>query len=178
LGFLKRGFYLELLLRCVLISYVRLESRATDPSFDQEDAEDPEYTSPNNDCSNGNEGFMSLPTMLIPCCYLDASALLYMHCLDELHSQLISLALIFCYTLSPCFTYLGTSYRPLASPIYQLSFLLLLVYGWYSGLGLRCGRSRCVLACVLGVYLLDVFRRERAPWLLVNACLEKMRSGL
>jgi hypothetical protein len=54
----------------------------------------------------------------------------------------------------------------------------LLDYGWYSGLGLRCGRSRCVLACVLGAYLLDVFRREQAAWLLVNACLGKMRSGL
>jgi hypothetical protein len=54
---------LELLLRCVPISYVRVESRATDLSFDQEDAEDPKYPSPNNDCSNGNEGVMSLPTM-------------------------------------------------------------------------------------------------------------------
>jgi hypothetical protein len=63
LGFLKRCFYLELLLRCAPFSYVRVESRATDPSFDQEDAEDPEYTAPNNDCFNGNEGVMSLPTM-------------------------------------------------------------------------------------------------------------------
>jgi hypothetical protein len=45
------------------ISYVRVESRASDPSFDQEDAKDPEYTGPDNDCSNGNEGVMSLPTM-------------------------------------------------------------------------------------------------------------------
>jgi hypothetical protein len=58
LGFLKRGFYLELLLRCVPISDVRIESRATDPSFDEEDAEDPEYTAPDNDCSN--EGVMTL----------------------------------------------------------------------------------------------------------------------
>jgi hypothetical protein len=29
-----------------------------------------------------------------------------------------------------------------------------------------------------GVSLLDVLRRERAAWLLVNACLGKMRSGL
>jgi hypothetical protein len=63
LGFIKRGFYLELLLSCALFSYVRVESRATDPSFDQGDAEDPEYTAPNNDCFNGNEGVMSLPTM-------------------------------------------------------------------------------------------------------------------
>jgi hypothetical protein len=63
LDFLKSGFYLELLLRCVLISYIHVESRATDPSFDQEDAEDPEYTATDNDCSNGNEGVMSLPTM-------------------------------------------------------------------------------------------------------------------
>jgi hypothetical protein len=63
LGFLKRGFYLELMLRCVLISYARVESRATDPSFDQEDAEDPKYVVPDNECSNGNEGVMSLPTM-------------------------------------------------------------------------------------------------------------------
>jgi hypothetical protein len=49
------------MLRCVLISYVRVESRATDPSFDQEDAEDPEYTAPDNDYSN--EGVMSLPTI-------------------------------------------------------------------------------------------------------------------
>jgi hypothetical protein len=62
LGFLKICFYLELLLRCVPISYVRVESRATDSSFDQEDAEDPEYIAPDNDCSNGNEGVMSLPT--------------------------------------------------------------------------------------------------------------------
>jgi hypothetical protein len=101
-----------------------------------------------------------------------------MHCLVELHSQLISLALIFFYVLIPYFTYLGTSYRPLASPIYQLSILLLFDNGWYSGLGLRYGRSQCVLACVLGAYLLDVFRRERAAWLLVNAYLGKMRSGL
>jgi hypothetical protein len=53
---------LELMLRCVLISYVRVESRAIDPSFDQEDAKDPEYTAPDNVCSNGNEGVMSLPT--------------------------------------------------------------------------------------------------------------------
>jgi hypothetical protein len=51
---------LELLLRCALFSYVRIESRATDPSFDQED---PEYTAPDNDCSNGHEGVMSLPNM-------------------------------------------------------------------------------------------------------------------
>jgi hypothetical protein len=63
LGFLKRCFYFELMLRCVPISYVRVESRATDPSFDQEDAEDSEYTAPDNDCSNGNEGVMSLPTI-------------------------------------------------------------------------------------------------------------------
>jgi hypothetical protein len=49
---------LELLLRCVPISYIHVESRATDPSFDEED---PEYTAPDNDCSN--EGVMSLPTI-------------------------------------------------------------------------------------------------------------------
>jgi hypothetical protein len=101
-----------------------------------------------------------------------------MHFLDGLHSQLISLALIICFIMIPYFTYLGTSYRSLASPICQLSILLLLDYGRYSGFGLRCGRYRCVLACVLGVYLLDVFRWERAAWLLVNTCLGKMRSGL
>jgi hypothetical protein len=58
---------LELLLSCAPFSYVRVESRATDPSFDQEDAEDPEYTSLDNDCFNNNEGVMSLPTMYIPC---------------------------------------------------------------------------------------------------------------
>jgi hypothetical protein len=63
LGFLKRGFYLELLLRCASFSYVRVESRARNLSFDQEDAEDPEYTAPDNDCFTGNEGVMSLPTM-------------------------------------------------------------------------------------------------------------------
>jgi hypothetical protein len=63
LGFLKRGFYLELMLRCASFSYVRVESRDTDPSFDQEDVEDPEYTAPDNDWSNGNEGVMSLQTM-------------------------------------------------------------------------------------------------------------------
>jgi hypothetical protein len=54
---------LELLLRCAPISYARIESRATDPSFDQEDAEDPEYVALDNECSNGSEGVMSLPTM-------------------------------------------------------------------------------------------------------------------
>jgi hypothetical protein len=54
---------LDLMVRCVPISYVRVESRATDLSFDQEDAEDPEYTTADNDCSNDNEGVMSLPTM-------------------------------------------------------------------------------------------------------------------
>jgi hypothetical protein len=54
---------LELMLRCVPISYARVESRAADPSFDQKDAEDPEYVVPDNECSNGNEGVMSLPTM-------------------------------------------------------------------------------------------------------------------
>jgi hypothetical protein len=42
---------------------VRIESRATDLSFDQEDAEDPKYVVPNNECFNGNDGVMSLPTM-------------------------------------------------------------------------------------------------------------------
>jgi hypothetical protein len=63
LGFLKRGFYLGLLLRCAPFFYIRVESRATDPSFDQEDVEDLEYTAPDSDCFNGNEGVMSLPTM-------------------------------------------------------------------------------------------------------------------
>jgi hypothetical protein len=54
---------LELLLSCELFSYARVESCATDPSFDQEDAEVPEYTVPDNECSNSNEGVMSLPTM-------------------------------------------------------------------------------------------------------------------
>jgi hypothetical protein len=63
LGLLKSGLYLELLLSCAPFSYVRVESRATDPSFDQEDVEDTEYTAPDNDCFNGNEGVMSLPTM-------------------------------------------------------------------------------------------------------------------
>jgi hypothetical protein len=54
---------LELMLRCASFSYVRVESRDTDPSFDQEDVEDPEYTAPDNDWSNGNEGVMSLQTM-------------------------------------------------------------------------------------------------------------------
>jgi hypothetical protein len=49
---------LELLLRYAPFSYVRVESRAS-----REDAEDPEYTSPDNDCFNDNEGVMSLPTM-------------------------------------------------------------------------------------------------------------------
>jgi hypothetical protein len=63
LDLLKIGSYLELLLRCAPYSYIRVESRAADPSFDQEDAEDPEYTAPDSDCFNGNEGVMSLPTM-------------------------------------------------------------------------------------------------------------------
>jgi hypothetical protein len=63
LDLLKIGSYLELLLRCALYSYFRIESCAADLSFDQEDAEDPEYTAPDSDCFNGNEGVMSLPTM-------------------------------------------------------------------------------------------------------------------
>jgi hypothetical protein len=63
LDLLKIGFYWELLLRCAPYSYIRVESRATDLSFNQEDVEDPEYTAPDNDCFNGNEGVMSLPTM-------------------------------------------------------------------------------------------------------------------
>jgi hypothetical protein len=63
LDLLKSGFDLELLLSCAPFSYVLVESRATDPSFDQEDVEDPEYTALDNDCFNGNEGVMSLPTM-------------------------------------------------------------------------------------------------------------------
>jgi hypothetical protein len=63
LDLLKIGFYLELLLRCAPYSYIRIESRAADPSFDQEDVEDPEYTTPDNNCFNGNEGVMSLPTI-------------------------------------------------------------------------------------------------------------------
>jgi hypothetical protein len=51
------------MLRCVLLSYVRIEPRATGPSFNQEDAEDPEYIVPDNECFNNNEGVMSLPTM-------------------------------------------------------------------------------------------------------------------
>jgi hypothetical protein len=51
------------MLRCAPISYTRVESRATDPSFDQEDTEDPEYVIPDNECFNGNEGVMLLPTM-------------------------------------------------------------------------------------------------------------------
>jgi hypothetical protein len=54
---------LGLLLRCAPFFYIRVESRATDPSFDQEDVEDLEYTAPDSDCFNGNEGVMSLPTM-------------------------------------------------------------------------------------------------------------------
>jgi hypothetical protein len=63
LDLLKICSYLELLLRCALYSYFHVESRVADPSFDQEDAEDPEYTAPDSDCFNGNEGVMSLPTM-------------------------------------------------------------------------------------------------------------------
>jgi hypothetical protein len=51
------------LFRCAPYSYFRVEYRAADPSFDQEDAEDPEYTAPDSDCFNGNEGVMSLTTM-------------------------------------------------------------------------------------------------------------------
>jgi hypothetical protein len=63
LDLLKIGSHSELLPRCAPYSYFRVESRATYPSFDQEDAEDPEYTTPDSDCFNGNEGVMSLPTM-------------------------------------------------------------------------------------------------------------------
>jgi hypothetical protein len=63
LDLIKIGSYLELLLRCAPYSYFRVASRAADPSFDQEDVEDPEYTAPDSDCFNGNEGVVSLPTM-------------------------------------------------------------------------------------------------------------------
>jgi hypothetical protein len=63
LSFLKSDFYLELLHSCVLFSYARVESRAIDPSFDLEDAEDPEYAVPDNEYSNSSEGVMSFPTM-------------------------------------------------------------------------------------------------------------------
>jgi hypothetical protein len=63
LDLLKIGFYLELLLRCAPYYYIHVESRAADPSFDQEDVEDPEYTALDNNCFNGNEGVMSLPTI-------------------------------------------------------------------------------------------------------------------
>jgi hypothetical protein len=55
------------MLRCAPYSYFRIESRAADPSIDQEDAEEPEYTAPDSDCFNDNEGVMSLRTMYIPC---------------------------------------------------------------------------------------------------------------
>jgi hypothetical protein len=48
---------------CTVILFFRVESRAADPSFDQEDVEDPEYTAPDSDCFNGIEGVMSLPTI-------------------------------------------------------------------------------------------------------------------
>jgi hypothetical protein len=51
------------MLSCVPISYARVEPRATDPSFDQEDTEDLEYVVLDNECFKGNEGVMSLPTM-------------------------------------------------------------------------------------------------------------------
>jgi hypothetical protein len=51
------------MLRCTPISYTHVESRTTDPSFDQEDNEDPEYVVPDNEGFNGNKGVMSLPTM-------------------------------------------------------------------------------------------------------------------
>jgi hypothetical protein len=54
---------LELMLSCVPLSYVCVEPYATSPSFDQEDAEDPEYVVPDNERCNDNEGVMSLPTM-------------------------------------------------------------------------------------------------------------------
>jgi hypothetical protein len=63
LDFLKSGFFLELLLSCAPFPYVCVESHATDTSFDQEVVEGPEYTAPDNDCFNGNEGVISLPTM-------------------------------------------------------------------------------------------------------------------
>jgi hypothetical protein len=59
-GFSKKRFLFGVI---APFSNVRIESRATDPSFDQEDAEDPEYTALNNDCFNDNEGVMSLPTI-------------------------------------------------------------------------------------------------------------------
>jgi hypothetical protein len=54
---------LELMLSCEPFSYARVEPRATDPNFDQEDTEDPEYVVPDNECFNDNKGVMSLPTM-------------------------------------------------------------------------------------------------------------------
>jgi hypothetical protein len=51
------------MLSCVPISYTCVESRTTDPSFDQEDTEDPKYVVPDKECFNGNEGVMSLATI-------------------------------------------------------------------------------------------------------------------
>jgi hypothetical protein len=42
---------------------MRVEPRATNPSFDQEGTEDQEYVIPDNECFNDNEGVMSHPTM-------------------------------------------------------------------------------------------------------------------
>jgi hypothetical protein len=47
---------------CTVFLFSRRISCA-DPSFDQEDVEDPEYTAPDSDCFDGNEGVMSLPTI-------------------------------------------------------------------------------------------------------------------
>jgi hypothetical protein len=100
-----------------------------------------------------------------------------MHCSVELRSQFASHALIFCYTLIPCCTSCGTSYRHLASPLPQLSILLFLDYGLYSGLGLRCRRSRyvssmrsgcvspcCVLAGASRFVTSERLPREDAIW--------------
>jgi hypothetical protein len=58
---------LELMLSCVPFSYAHVKPCATEPSFDQEDAEDPKYVILDNECFNDNEGVMSLPTMKNSC---------------------------------------------------------------------------------------------------------------
>jgi hypothetical protein len=104
-----------------------------------------------------------------------------MHCLVELHSQLISPALMIWYILIPWFTYFGTSYRPLASTISQLSILCCLIKDGILGLdrdaghlsvfqrALWCVSPWCVTAGASRLVTGERLPREDAIWPLTRA---------
>lgn len=58
--FSKRRFYLEIMLRCVLICLRTSNLLHPCSSFDPKDPEDPEYTVQDNEYDNNSAGVMSL----------------------------------------------------------------------------------------------------------------------